>query len=762
MSGLRSGRVLLTGSTGFLGQAVLERLLSEHPGTEIVLLVRGRPGISADERLQRLLTKPVFRPWRDRVGADEVDRAARERIEVIEADVSHAVPDVPSDLAAVLHCASVVSFDPPVDEAFRTNLLGTVNLYEGIRRAAARRKRTSPHLVHVSTAYVAGSRGGIVPEAPLDHGASWRTELDWALAAREEVERHSRRPEVLGRAHRDAAAEHRKAGPQAVAAAAERRRRELVSERLVEYGRARARVLGWPDVYTLTKALGEQAAAETAASTDLPGGPLPLSIVRPAIVESALRSPYPGWIDGFKMADPVILAYGRGMLRYLAAIPDGAIDIVPVDYVVSAMLAVAAQPPPPKEAAYYHVGSGARNPLTVQRLYELVRGYFEADPLPDPEGRGATRARDLAFLSGERADRGLRAADRVMGLAERAVVSLPASERTQEWQRALHRRRDSLELMRRYRDLYGAYVQAEVVYADENTLALHRALPEKERDRFGFDTADIDWRHYLQDVHCPGITAVLRRMPPKRPPSVAGPIELPERDDVAAVFDLEGTVVASNVVEGYLWLRLLDAPAGHWPRAVAALARSLPRYLMAERRDRGEFLRAFLDRYSGADEAELRALARERLADLLLRRAWPQAVRRVRRHREAGHRTVLLTGALDIFVEPLRPLFDEVVGSRLRVVDGRCTGQLAEPPLVGESRAAWLRAWARAEGLDLSGSWAYGDHYSDRPVLELVGNPVAVNPDARLFRHAKQRRWSIERWEGNVVSATGALAEVAQ
>ena len=71
---------------------------------------------------------------------------------------------------------------------------------------------------------------------------------------------------------------------------------------------------------------------------------LPLSVVRPAIVESALAHPYPGWIDGFKMADPIILAYGRGILREFPGLPDGVLDVIPVDLVVNATLAVAAAP----------------------------------------------------------------------------------------------------------------------------------------------------------------------------------------------------------------------------------------------------------------------------------------------------------------------------------------------------------------------------------------------------------------------------------
>src|SRR5207244_5820559 len=140
--------------------------------------------------------------------------------------------------------------------------------------------------------------------------------------------------------------------------------------------------LGWPDVYTFTKALGERATEELAASHGLP-----LSIVRPSIIESALRYPYPGWIEGFKMAEPIILAYGRGTIPEFPGIPEGIVDIIPVDFVVNAMLAAAAAPPPAGTAAYYHVSSGSRNPLQYKGLYENVREYFEAHPLPQA-GRG--------------------------------------------------------------------------------------------------------------------------------------------------------------------------------------------------------------------------------------------------------------------------------------------------------------------------------------------------------------------------------------
>ncbi|MFI0406325.1 HAD-IB family hydrolase [Actinomadura sp. 3N508] len=749
--GLAGKTLLLTGVTGFIGQALLERVLSRHLETRVVAVLREKPGVTAEQRLDELIDKPVFWPWRERVGDDAARAAVRDRVRVVAAELTESVPELPDDIDAVIHGASIVSFDPPIDEAFQTNVVGTVALYEAVRRAGQRSGK-SPHIVHVSTAYVAGSRKGIVPETTLDHAIDWETELECAVEARRSVERDSRRPEVLGRLRAAALKEQGKAGPTAVAADTERRRREEVDDRLIAYGRERARSLGWPDVYTLTKALGERAAEQTASD-------VPLSIVRPAIVESALELPYPGWIDGFKMADPLILAYGQGMLRALAGIADGVVDIIPVDLVVSALLAAAAAPPEPGSPAYYHVGSGARNPLTLQRLVELVKEYFDRHPLPGTDGRGAIRPRELTLLSEGRADRMLGHAERAMDVAEKALMMLPSGDRTRGWQRNLYKQGREVRMLRRYRDLYGAYGAAEVVYADSATLALDKSLPEGA----GCDSAVIDWAHYLRDVHCPAVTSAFRHAqqpsPQPRPIGTSArpkpqPFKLEERSDVVAVFDLDGTIVASDVVEAHLWARLLDVPLKAWPTTLLPVLRKVPHYMRTEHRDRGEFLREFVQRYEGADEEQLRALARDRLGDVLLRRAWPQAIRRIRNHRAAGHRTILLTGTLDVFVEPLRTLFDDMLAAHLRVVDGRCTGSFEQPPLIGESRAAWLRAWARDEGVDLSGSWAYGDHYSDLPVLQQVGNPVAVNPDARLYRHAKRQRWAIADWDGD----SGALS----
>ena len=80
-------------------------------------------------------------------------------------------------------------------------------------------------------------------------------------------------------------------------------------------------------------------------------------------------------------------------------------------------------------------------------------------------------------------------------------------------------------------------------------------------------------------------------------------------------------------------------------------------------------------------------------------------------------------------------------------IDGIFTGDLAQPPLVGEARASWLNDYARATGADLSSSYAYADSLTDLPMLEAVGHPVAVNPEVPLHRLARSRRWPVEIWE---------------
>src|SRR5208283_1870247 len=111
-----------------------------------------------------------------------------------------------------------------------------------------------------------------------------------------------------------------------------------------------------------------------------------------------------------------------------------------------------------------------------------------------------------------------------------------------------------------------------------------------------------------------------------------------------------------------------------------------------------------------------------------------------------GHKTLLITGALDFVIEPLRPLFDEVICAHLAQSAGRLTGELLEAPPTGEARAIIMAEYAATHGLDLEQSVAYADSASDLPMLEAAGHPVAVNPETKLAAIARRRGWYIEQW----------------
>lgn len=749
--------VLLTGATGFLGQAMLERLVVDHPQARITVLVRPRGGASAADRVAGLARKPVFRGLRERIGYPGVRAALAERVDALEGDLgSGSVPRLPDTLTAVVHCASTVSFDPPVDEAFRINVQGARELYDAVLACAAR-----PHVVHVSTAYVSALHRGVVAERSLEHDVDWREELRYARAAREAAEARSRTPGVLRPLLAQARAEHGKAGTAAVAAAAERARRAWVHEHLVGAGRLRGQSLGWTDVYTFTKALGERVAEEYAAAADLR-----LSVLRPTIVQAALELPYPGWFESYKMMDPITLAYGRGEIREFPVHAESVVDIVPVDIVTSATLAVAAAPPEPGRPAYFHVGTGARNPLTQAELHRHVRRYFTEHPMPDA-ARGHVKVPPWRLTGPAPVERALRAGERAADLVDRALPLLPATGRTRERAEKARAGARQVRALRRLLDLYGGYGGVEAVFGDAGTIALHRSRPPGTA---GFDVAEIDWPHYVAEVYCPAVTAASRRTAgPRRGRRTTGAgadVPLPEGRDIAALFDLEGTVLASNLVEFFVWTRLVSVRPAGWAGELASLARAVPGYVRAERRDRGDFVRAFMRRYAGCSEAELRAAVAHRIGDALLQRSYPEAIARIRAHRAAGHRTVLITGTADLFVQPLGPLFDEIAASRLQVRGGRLTGRLERPPVVGEARAAWARRYAETAGIDLGRCYAYGDSFSDSALLELVGHPVAVNPDHRLHRHAAGRAWRVEEWGthtgGRIDAALTALSGPAR
>lgn len=744
-------RIAITGSTGFVGTALVERLLRAAPGCELVLLVRAGKRSTAAQRVQReVLRNDAFDRLRRELGKDAFAAEADRRVHVITGDVgTDGLGLDAADRATlascdiVIHSAATVAFDAPLDSAVEINLLGPTRIAMLLNELGV-----TPHLVAVSTCYVAGNRRGTAPEelvseGPFDLGLDWRKEVDAARRSRADAEAESRTPEKLIELRKAAREELGAAGAPALAAKTEQLRERWVEDRMVDLGRARAASLGWPDAYAYTKALGEQALVEN-------HGQVPVNIVRPSIIESSLTEPRPGWIRGFRMAEPILVSYARGLLKQFPGVPEGTVDVIPVDLVVGAICGVAALGPD-RAPRIVQVASGTANPLKYRFLVDNVREWFAEHPVYDALGQPIA-ANEFEYAVRGQVQTQLKRAKAVLAGTEKVLRILPLRGRQAELSAKLEERRAEVERALGYVELYGSYAECEALYSVDHLLAVDDQLDADDRAHFGLDPRVIDWRHYIRDVHLPSVVehARVKTAPGKsrsenRTDRLRGQV-LSEQRHLAA-FDLENTLIASNVVESYSWLATRRLPAPDRLRFALRTLAEAPSLLSLDRKDRGDFLRYFYRRYDGAPVAQIDEDAAELFSALIITKSFPAAIRRVREHRAAGHRTILITGALDFAVKPLAPLFDEVIAARLGVSDrGTYTGELTTVPPTGETRAQILTDYCAAEGLDPQESVAYADSTSDLPLLEAVGFPVAVNPETRLAALARKRGWLVEHW----------------
>ena len=228
--------LLLTGASGFVGKAVLAQIVRELPETKVTVLLRG----DAEQRLrEQILTTVPF---------EGLDGSG---IGTVSGDLGDEDLSVPGDIDVVIHCAASVSFEQTMDEALELNGKGPTRLLEAVRKAGS-----DPYFIHVSTAYAAGMRTGLVLEKPSGSAPSepWldlNAELDAARAWRRDIEAESRLPEHQRRFAKAATREMGPAGGPATGTRTEIMRYEWVRDELVERGRERARALGWSDTYGL-------------------------------------------------------------------------------------------------------------------------------------------------------------------------------------------------------------------------------------------------------------------------------------------------------------------------------------------------------------------------------------------------------------------------------------------------------------------------------------------------------------------------------
>ncbi len=222
--------------------------------------------------------------------------------------------------------------------------------------------------------------------------------------------------------------------------------------------------------------------------------------------------------------------------------------------------------------------------------------------------------------------------------------------------------------------------------------------------------------------------------------------------EVIAVFDLEGTLCHSS---GLLWRAILRKQIGrgygisklilHAPLQIVT-ALCYKARLADARTVRGTMTKNLAALLKGFSEKEVSQHA-QLIAEKYTTRLRPDMERVLQDHKLQGHIVVLVSGMLQPYLEALGQKLgvDVIIGTKLENKNGYYTGRLRGAPCFSEQRAKMLRELINAIGLevDLGESFAYGDTILDKPVLEMVGNPVAAYPDSELEAYAQRWHWKI-------------------
>ncbi len=151
----------------------------------------------------------------------------------------------------------------------------------------------------------------------------------------------------------------------------------------------------------------------------------------------------------------------------------------------------------------------------------------------------------------------------------------------------------------------------------------------------------------------------------------------------------------------------------------------------------------------GKEASEIKALAKDFFYSEIVPKISQKALAAIEGHRSEGHKILFITGTLDFLAELIRDYLraDGLIVSQLEQVGGRYTGRTSSPFPYKKGKRELIGEYAEEEGIELDLSYAYGDRYSDRFLMGIVGHPVAVNPDRRLLRVARLKGWDVKWWD---------------
>ncbi|CAM0884581.1 unnamed protein product [Alopecurus aequalis] len=444
-----------------------------------------------DTTILQVLGKELFGALREKHG-DKFDSFVEEKIVALAGDMMCKGFGIDGDtlrelrvaeeLNVIVNGAATTNFYEQYDVALDVNVVGV--------RHMCNFARTCPNLevlLHVSTAYVAGEKHGLVHEKSFGYGETLRegthldidAELNLAMDLRRQMQGGDRKAK-------------RKA--------------------MKDLGLSRARHFGWPNTYVFTKSMGEMILAHLLGG----GGDMAVVVVRPSIITSVQNDPLPGWGEG--QSNAILIGYAKRNLSCFLADLNLTMDVMPGDMVVNAMIAVTVahasllaktQPPPePQPLVVYHVSSSLRHPVPYSVLYQTMLRYFGENPQVGADGC-VMRTHKIRFLTSTTMFHLFMVLKYRLPLELLRLLSIMCCGLF--GLAALYH-----DGMRKYRfmiqlaDLYGPFSMFKGVFDDANLNKLRLAMAEDHAGGtcsgglFNFDPKSVDWAEYFYRVHIPG------------------------------------------------------------------------------------------------------------------------------------------------------------------------------------------------------------------------------------------------------------------
>ncbi|KAH0659606.1 hypothetical protein KY289_028354 [Solanum tuberosum] len=460
---------------------LVEKILRVQPNVKkLYLLIRASDNNSARQRFtNEVVMSGLFNVIRERMGTIYLSSLVEDKVLPISGDISKKNMGIKNsqlrehmfkEIDIIINSAATTNFDERYDIAMNINVVGAKNVLK-----FAKSCKKVKMLLHVST--------GILSEKLFVMGET--------LNKNSYLDMDKERS-VIAIKFKELRAQNATAKELTIA--------------MKELGLQRARLHGWKNTYSFTKAMGEMVLGHLKEN-------LQIVIIRPTIITSTYKEPFSGWIEGVKTVDSFLLAYGKGALKFYHGDPYSKLDLIPGDMVVNAILAavITHENEHSEEVVIYHSSSSLNNPLKNSDFVLYLFHYFSKNPWANKDGKTIKVKAPMRPFSSMASYR-KHISTHYLPLFKVAKMLKFVN------QVSCHRCFDKTYILMkkkiykaiRLTELYEPYVFFFGSFDEVNTEKLRLRMKEINMDEvLNFDPRCIKWEDYFMNVHIPGAVKYL-------------------------------------------------------------------------------------------------------------------------------------------------------------------------------------------------------------------------------------------------------------